>query len=599
MKVRLYGYTVTLIEEQIYEGKAKYITSEESFNTTIDLRNYFKTNSIKNLKNNLPRYVGNILMKVSQKFADKLNSEGIYSATAKSYLDSVYTPAGRGLTSQFQTAFQRVFANNPQRLSSDEIEYLISGANNDVFQLYSTYVMAHNKTITRYYGDDKKNQAFAIFDNIADGKVPPDKVERAVVDALVMCPYYSFMYSMAFNYLGDGNGTLYEYAKVFDVDIDIIKKGSYTNEESEKNAVSYFGKDYPNIRIKYANNDYFNPLKSILLTSDLIQMTKLMNKQFSERTNDVGYLYCVDVGYKFNSKAENVQETYAQIPPNEFIIMVYDNTIIGYAKDGFTITDKNFYYKGGNIPLDNLTEIGLGPLEPEDFGTFKVGNVTIRGGQHVSIVKEVIELINAFLIVRKYAPRKSNGNVIYDKSGKYDKNLNVATKKSAPSRSTPQNTSSNSNRKRGVMTDADVDEFIQAMENLRQQHPEYNFKSHIYHVAESYIKKSDKVTKKFRGAIGSYARLQKGETPLVCYDATVFGGAEDGMLVTSFGVHIHNNFEDAVFISFENLKSIVLKGVFNKDLYINDKKIETVGLDNDSRQAFKEVIEFIHNYFMD
>ena len=126
MKVRLYGYTVTLIEEQIYEGKAKYITSEESFNTTIDLRNYFKTNSIKNLKNNLPRYVGNILMKVSQKFADKLNSEGIYSATAKSYLDSVYTPAGRGLTSQFQTAFQRVFANNPQRLSSDEIEYLIN-----------------------------------------------------------------------------------------------------------------------------------------------------------------------------------------------------------------------------------------------------------------------------------------------------------------------------------------------------------------------------------------------------------------------------------------------------------------------------------------
>ncbi len=50
-------------------------------------------------------------------------------------------------------------------------------------------------------------------------------------------------------------------------------------------------------------------------------------------------------------------------------------------------------------------------------------------------------------------------------------------------------------------------------------------------------------SEKISQAMNAYATLKKNERPIACFDATFFGGAEDGFLISSEGVFIHNDGE--------------------------------------------------------
>ena len=80
-----------------------------------------------------------------------------------------------------------------------------------------------------------------------------------------------------------------------------------------------------------------------------------------------------------------------------------------------------------------------------------------------------------------------------------------------------------------------------------------------------------KSQKKFMKAINAYAKLVPHEIPILCFDDTVFGGAEDGFLVTTHGIHIHNQNEtSAKFVSFKDVESITLNEKFaQSELLIN------------------------------
>ena len=128
-----------------------------------------------------------------------------------------------------------------------------------------------------------------------------------------------------------------------------------------------------------------------------------------------------------------------------------------------------------------------------------------------------------------------------------------------------------------------------ALRDMRQRYAAYNFKSHVYYCADG----GEKITRKLNGAIGSYAQLRSNEVPLLLYDATVMGGGEDGLLVTNYGIYIHNLYDNAIFIEHRNFREAVLKGVFAKDLYVNDVEVKTSGMDNDQKAALRDIIEFI------
>ena len=72
-------------------------------------------------------------------------------------------------------------------------------------------------------------------------------------------------------------------------------------------------------------------------------------------------------------------------------------------------------------------------------------------------------------------------------------------------------------------------------------------------------------------AIDAYAKLVPHEIPILCFDDTFFGSAKDGFLVTTHGIHIHNQTDtSAKFVSFKDVESITLnEGFARSELVIN------------------------------
>ncbi len=105
-----------------------------------------------------------------------------------------------------------------------------------------------------------------------------------------------------------------------------------------------------------------------------------------------------------------------------------------------------------------------------------------------------------------------------------------------------------------------------------------------------------KSQKKFMNAIRAYANLVPHEIPILCFDDTVFGGAEDGFLVTTHGIHIHNyNETSAKFISFKDVESITLnEGFAQSELVINgEMKAVMTALDHPDCNNIWVAVNFI------
>lgn len=88
-----------------------------------------------------------------------------------------------------------------------------------------------------------------------------------------------------------------------------------------------------------------------------------------------------------------------------------------------------------------------------------------------------------------------------------------------------------------------------------------------------YIFDSDKKSKeKFKNAINAYAKLSADEKPIICYDSTFFGSADEGFVLTTNGIHFKNMFQSKKFISWKATSNIALK---DNKIFINDIEIMT------------------------
>lgn len=112
-----------------------------------------------------------------------------------------------------------------------------------------------------------------------------------------------------------------------------------------------------------------------------------------------------------------------------------------------------------------------------------------------------------------------------------------------------------------------------------------SFRKSIYFLGEN-EKSRQKITK----ARNAYARLVQGEIPLVCFDNTALGTAADGCLVTTRGVYVHNPMESVNFFEFKMFVIAEIRGVFLKDIYINDYKLDTNCMYADDKEGFAELI---------
>jgi len=124
------------------------------------------------------------------------------------------------------------------------------------------------------------------------------------------------------------------------------------------------------------------------------------------------------------------------------------------------------------------------------------------------------------------------------------------------------------------------------------------FEKYFYYNFVNGEKNNDgKSSMKILQAIRHYANLSKCEIPLFVFDHTLTGVSDEGFLVTTKGIHIKNDFQEKIFLKFADINRVEYKGLFFKNFYINDVKIETAGVSDKDIKSAIEAIEEYKNTF--
>ena len=133
-----------------------------------------------------------------------------------------------------------------------------------------------------------------------------------------------------------------------------------------------------------------------------------------------------------------------------------------------------------------------------------------------------------------------------------------------------------------------IDKLVYFIEN-------YHFDSHLYWFDID----DEKSKNKFYKAFDSYVNMEDDEYPFLCYDATLSGSADDGLVATTNKLYIHNYTEDTVVIPYKyNPKVVFKKGFLSSSVYVDDCKIDTSGFNDKERKLLcdllNDIIDFYH-----
>lgn len=115
-----------------------------------------------------------------------------------------------------------------------------------------------------------------------------------------------------------------------------------------------------------------------------------------------------------------------------------------------------------------------------------------------------------------------------------------------------------------------------------------------------YLKQSSKADSKISSAVKAYGgMMNRNEMAFACFDSTVFGSADEGCIFTNRGIYVRTtSVDDKVrFVEYKDIYNIAIKGVFMKDIYVNDIKIETAGIGEEHTKLFYDLIKFLHELF--
>ena len=295
--------------------------------------------------------------------------------------------------------------------------------------------------------------------------------------------------------------------------------------------------------------DFPNPRALEQLHDELV--VKIQNLSLTPEFFFKSYVYTTggttDKGVK---KFNTATATYAPLQENEVPLICLDSTTMGGAEDGVIISTRGIYIHNPKQPpkffhFNDIKTVTVEGMMSKNI--FINGQKIYTGGMSNSDVKRFHALINKIREV--IAP-------LYD-----------AEKKSAP-------------------TKADIENFTASLRG----EPAFQFDSNFY-----FYGTDDKSAKKFKGATSSYAKLEVDEYPIVCYDGTVFGSANDGFVLTNFGLHLHNMGESNFFLKHADNRRLEIR---KKDLYVSNKKIELHGMSAEDKQRVLELIKKVRDYFV-
>lgn len=124
---------------------------------------------------------------------------------------------------------------------------------------------------------------------------------------------------------------------------------------------------------------------------------------------------------------------------------------------------------------------------------------------------------------------------------------------------------------------------------IKELKSRYTFSCEVYFAGDG-----EKAESKIRMAITAYAVLTKGELPILCVDTTVFGGAEDGFVVTTQGIHIHEYLASYRFVSYPEMKYLILDG---RHIVIQGEKVR-LSNSKQERENILVLLQEIRQHFL-
>ena len=109
-----------------------------------------------------------------------------------------------------------------------------------------------------------------------------------------------------------------------------------------------------------------------------------------------------------------------------------------------------------------------------------------------------------------------------------------------------------------------------------------------------YVSQTEEGDRKVGAAVRAYGALINGnEAVLGCYDAKRFGGANEGCIFTLRGLYILTTGVDneVRFIDYEDINEISIRGAFMKNVYVNNLKVDTSGIDEEEMLKLCEMLK--------
>ena len=272
----------------------------------------------------------------------------------------------------------------------------------------------------------------------------------------------------------------------------------------------------------------------------------------SPKFNFKSYVYySVDTSDRAERKFNSAIQSYVTNPSeNEIPLICLDSTTMGGAEDGALITTNGIYIHNDKEP-------------PKFFHFNDIKKVTIDG------------LVNKKIFIN--GQKLDSGGMSNSDVQKFQTLINEIRNLIAPL---------HEHEKKHKPDKKEIDEFILSLKN----NPQYSFDSDIY-----FNDGNEKSKKKFKGATSTYAKLDVDEYPLICYDGTVFGSADDGFVVTTDGIHVKNISEDKVFFEHGKIRQL---GIYKNDIYINQKKVDTHGMGKEKRGRLTDLMRRVRDYFV-
>ena len=340
MKIILYDKKFELSEQNICEGRAKFLVRDLTKNTLQTVKQKcLQCHSIAEMSQKIPKVAGNLIMNTTKNLIYILHREGV-KTNAKIFLDSVfqkYQPVCYKVSKIILQDYKSLGLKNKDDIKG-AAEVFANAVVIDLNNLWYGYFRAHSyKNYPEFYTLQKFLDAKESLKKITF-YTDQNIVRQTFVNALKNIPYDMEIYNQIKIFFGEDKN-LEIYKSLFTQD---FKKNSYKNFD-EQNEKTKLVSDMVNI----LNNKVAKKKVSTteITTGIYDEFLRHLNKNYGNKFSCNVYIF----GYnemKSKTKFENAMNAYAKIfDDDEKPIICYDSTIFGSATDGFVLTTKGIWLK--------------------------------------------------------------------------------------------------------------------------------------------------------------------------------------------------------------------------------------------------------------